>query len=62
MRNYTKEQILEKIERARLEKAEDLDFSNSGLQQLPPEIGQLTNLQTLSGSDQIKMKVCFITA
>jgi internalin A len=48
---YTKERILEKFEQARLEKAERLSFFFSDLQQLPPEVGQLTNLQKLSLSN-----------
>ena len=41
------DEVLEKIERAARERATRLDLEGNELHELPPEIGQLTNLQRL---------------
>jgi internalin A len=43
----TYQAALQKIEQARAEQWEDLDLSGMGLTDVPPEIGQLVNLQSL---------------
>ncbi|MBG1242272.1 leucine-rich repeat domain-containing protein [Nostoc sp. NZL] len=43
----TNEELLEIIQKAVAEKVTNLDLSSKGLTSLPPQIGQLTNLQTL---------------
>ncbi|MEH2160299.1 MAG: COR domain-containing protein [Nostoc sp.] len=43
----TNEELLQIIEQAARDKVTELDLSDKGLITLPPEIGQLTNLQTL---------------
>jgi internalin A len=43
----TNEELLQIIEQAVRDKVTELDLSGKGLTTLPPEIGQLTNLQTL---------------
>ncbi|MEH2177764.1 leucine-rich repeat domain-containing protein [Nostoc sp.] len=47
----TNEELLQIIEQAARDKVTELDLSGEGLTTLPPEIGQLTNLQTLDISD-----------
>ena len=44
----TEEELLQLIEKAAAEGWEELDLSGEGLTVLPPEIGKLTNLQTLN--------------
>jgi Leucine-rich repeat (LRR) protein len=44
----TNEELLQIIEQAARDKVTELDLSGKGLTTLPPEIGQLTNLQTLN--------------
>ncbi|MBG1240519.1 leucine-rich repeat domain-containing protein, partial [Nostoc sp. NZL] len=43
----TNEELLPIIKQAARDKVTELDFSGQGLTTLPPEFGQLTNLQTL---------------
>jgi small GTP-binding protein len=43
----TREELLAIIEQARRENWEELDLSNKGITELPPEIGQLKNLKKL---------------
>ena len=47
----TEQELLQVIENAAREGATSLDLSGKQLSQLPPEIGQLTNLQSLNLSD-----------
>ncbi|MEH2329353.1 leucine-rich repeat domain-containing protein, partial [Nostoc sp.] len=44
----TNEELLQIIEQAARDKKTQLDLSGKGLTTLPPEIGQLTNLQYLN--------------
>lgn len=43
----TQDELLERIQRAKREKLRELGLSGAGLTELPPEIGQLTQLRTL---------------
>ena len=43
----TRAELLAIIEQARRENWEELDLSNKGITELPPEIGQLKNLKKL---------------
>jgi len=44
-------ELLQLIEKAAKEGTTSLDFSNQGLTELPPELGQLTHLEGLDLSD-----------
>jgi internalin A len=43
----TQDELLEEIQQAKREQVEELDLSESGLTELPPEIGQLSQLREL---------------
>ena len=43
----TAQEVLELIQRAKDERARELDLSNKNLTEIPPEIPQLTSLQSL---------------
>jgi len=45
----TREELLAIIEQARRENWEELDLSNKGITELPPEIGQLKRIPTYIG-------------
>ncbi len=47
----TQDELLERIQRAKREEEKGLDLSGEGLTELPPEIGQLSQLQVLGLSD-----------
>lgn len=49
----TVEELLQKITEAKENNLTEFDISNSGLIELPPEIGQLTNLQSLNLSGNL---------
>ncbi len=47
----TAQEVLKLIQRAKYERARELDLSNKNLTEIPPEIPQLTSLQHLYLSD-----------
>ncbi|MBD0269639.1 MAG: hypothetical protein ICV77_15265, partial [Cyanobacteria bacterium Co-bin8] len=44
----TRDELLELIDQAAAEEWTELDLSGQGLTELPPEIGKLTQLETLT--------------
>jgi internalin A len=46
----TEDALLQLIERAAKEDRQSLDIRNNGLRSLPPEIGKLTNLESLDST------------
>lgn len=52
----TKQQLLANIQLAKQQQWQELDLSQQGLTELPPELGQLHTLRTLYLYSQSKIK------